>query len=137
MQKICGKCKQLLDISEFYVHNKNNKQGYQSRCKKCSAITRREHYLNNREKEVTVRKRYEQDNRDWYIELKKTLKCSKCSESRWYVLDFHYSNGKKDSNISMIVKTQSKARTLKEIEKCIVLCANCHRELHHLERNTN
>lgn len=31
----------------------------------------------------------------------------------------------------------SLSKTLEEIEKCIPLCANCHREFHYLEKENN
>ena len=60
-----------------------------------------------------------------------------CGEDRWYVLDFHHI-GDKDFNISQKVQEGCSLDTIKkEIEKCIVLCANCHREVHYKERIQN
>ena len=39
---------------------------------------------------------------------------------------------KKDS-ISILINTASKKRVQEELEKCIVLCSNCHRDLHYKE----
>ena len=70
-----------------------------------------------------------------YIKYRKTLKCSKCGESRYYVLDFHHrSRAKKNKDVSrMANECYSLKVILKEIAKCDVLCANCHREVHFLE----
>jgi hypothetical protein len=63
-----------------------------------------------------------------------TQKCTKCSEKRWYVLDFHHL-GDKDIDVSRMVNDSYSIKKIKEeIRKCIVLCANCHRELHFLEK---
>lgn len=70
--------------------------------------------------------------RAWLKEYKKTLKCSRCPESFWACLDFHHKNPEeKEFEIREIVdKGVSMARILKEIAKCDVLCANCHRKEH-------
>ena len=50
------------------------------------------------------------------------------------MLDFHHIDPKqKEFNIGDF-KKKSKISILKEIEKCVPLCSNCHREFHHLER---
>ena len=46
-------------------------------------------------------------------------------------LEFHHiDNGKKDFGISEKGYTRSWDSVKKELEKCILLCANCHREVH-------
>ena len=69
--------------------------------------------------------------REMAIEYKggKCMLCgySRCSQS----LDFHHSsNTEKNFGISDKGYTRSWERVKKEIDKCILVCANCHRELH-------
>jgi predicted HNH restriction endonuclease len=67
------------------------------------------------------------------IELIKLLggKCKLCGYNKCIeALDFHHDKGNKEACISKIIKDYSKQKALKEAEKCIILCANCHRELH-------
>lgn len=72
--------------------------------------------------------------RAWFSELKKSLKCIKCFEDFPGCLDFHYKDYKAgEGHVAasvMVNRGWSKARILKEIEKCDVLCANCHRKYH-------
>jgi len=72
----------------------------------------------------------------WFQEYRETLSCNSCPEPRWYVLDFHHKDPTtKEINLAhAITNGWSKKRILNEVAKCDVLCANCHRELHHLER---
>lgn len=66
-------------------------------------------------------------------EFKKLLggKCKVCGYSKCLAaLEFHHNSGDKEGHVSKIIKDFSKQKGLKEIEKCILLCANCHRELH-------
>jgi hypothetical protein len=70
-------------------------------------------------------------------ELKQNSKCEICGEDRWYCLDFHHKDGKDNTNdsISRMLNTRRSLKTIKaEIEKCIIVCSNCHREIHHVER---
>jgi predicted HNH restriction endonuclease len=63
----------------------------------------------------------------------KCMRCgySKCPEA----LDFHHKNPtEKDFNVSKKGHCRSWERVKKEIEKCSLLCANCHREIH-VEQN--
>lgn len=71
--------------------------------------------------------------RAWYEKFKKTLKCSRCPENHPACLDFHHRDPKaKEVTIaSTLGNGWSIARILKEIAKCDLLCANCHRKLHH------
>jgi hypothetical protein len=57
--------------------------------------------------------------------------CIRCGESEYVALDFHHIDPNiKESNVSKLLAGASTKRMLKEIEKCVVICANCHRKLH-------
>ena len=68
----------------------------------------------------------------WFNEYKKVLKCEYCGENNPCCLDFHHKNEKeKDYNISVMSNMGYSINRIKEeIDKCIVLCSNCHRKLH-------
>lgn len=55
--------------------------------------------------------------------------CSICGEDDYIVLDFDHLDGetKKDSISNLVRKGYGWDSLLKEIEKCRVLCSNCHR----------
>jgi 5-methylcytosine-specific restriction endonuclease McrA len=59
-------------------------------------------------------------------------KCIKCGYSKCPdVLEFHHKNpSEKNFSISRSGHCRSWERVKAEIEKCDLLCANCHRELH-------
>lgn len=59
-------------------------------------------------------------------------KCMLCGYSRCLeALDFHHRDPKKkDFGLSEGGITRSWEKTKKEIEKCALICANCHREVH-------
>ena len=58
--------------------------------------------------------------------------CSRCGYSKCVeALEFHHlDSSQKDFGISEKGYTRSWERVREEIEKCILVCANCHRELH-------
>ncbi len=67
--------------------------------------------------------------------IKKNLSCSSCGESRYWLLDFHHTDpSKKEIRVSAM-KSYKKEKILEEIDKCEVLCANCHRDLHYKEKS--
>ena len=59
-------------------------------------------------------------------------KCENCGYSNCLdALEFHHKDlAQKDFSISSKGYTRSWDRVKKELDKCTVLCANCHRELH-------
>ena len=69
------------------------------------------------------------------VEIKSSTGCAKCGEKRPYVLDFHHIDPSiKDADIARMTSNSNKVENIqKEIDKCIVLCSNCHREFHYLE----
>lgn len=57
--------------------------------------------------------------------------CCKCGETELPLLDFHHLNLKeKETGISKMV-SKSFLGIKAELDKCILLCANCHREAHY------
>lgn len=92
---------------------------------------RRKWYQEHKERITNTVKHRQAGIRDWFQAYKSTLKCMRCSESDPACLDFHHIDPKtKEYMISGMV-CASKKRILEEIAKCEVLCANCHRKLHH------
>jgi|ETNvirnome_2_300_1030623.scaffolds.fasta_scaffold02315_4 hypothetical protein len=95
-------------------------------------------YRKNHQEEINKRDRLrKKEKRNWVNSIKKKSKCEKCNEEKWFCLDFHHKDPtQKDFTISNCISMgYGKKRILKEIEKCIVLCSNCHRHLHYLELN--
>lgn len=57
-------------------------------------------------------------------------KCSKCNENRPYVLSFHHISEKGDAITDMITRQRRWSEIKKELDKCDLLCENCHRNIH-------
>lgn len=69
-------------------------------------------------------------------ELKKKIKCEHCGNADWRTLQFHHRDreSKSFSLADAAGKCASVERIMSEIDKCIVLCANCHQAIHQEER---
>jgi len=78
---------------------------------------------------AATRKKKRKAFQDW----KATLSCVQCGFSHVAALDFHHTDAKaKDGIVSDLVRMGRFKKAKAEAEKCIVLCANCHR-VHHYE----
>ena len=61
-------------------------------------------------------------------EIKASTGCVFCGENFPSALDFHHVGDKAGTVSSCIPKSFAMAK--KELDKCILMCANCHRKLH-------
>ena len=70
--------------------------------------------------------------KEWWKSYKSTLACIKCGENHPHCLDFHHRDpAEKEFTLSLAGEGRyGIPRLLKEVAKCDVLCANCHRKLH-------
>lgn len=117
--KICSKCKIEKPINEYHKNgfDRLGNQKYRGYCKECANKLESARYW---EKRVFVDAQRDQ--------------CAKCGDNRSYVLDFHHKNSEdKDFTIGKMHKG-SLITIQSEIDKCVCLCANCHREFHYLEK---
>lgn len=68
--------------------------------------------------------------RRWFIEFIKNSFCVDCEENDKRCLEFHHLKDKL-YNISYLITSGHSLEFLKkEIDKCIIVCANCHRRKH-------
>lgn len=98
-------------------------------CKSCEKITKDAWYRRNRSKCISKATKHTKNLKDKFQQLKSLLKCEICQEDEPICLDFHHLYGK-DFAISEQVGSVSWENLLKELEKCIPLCSNCHRKVH-------
>src|SRR5687768_10577066 len=74
----------------------------------------------------------------WIIEYKAQRGCGNCGIKDHRVLDLHHPyHVKKEFTVAYFRRALGFARIKKEVEKCEVLCSNCHRILHWTERNSS
>lgn len=133
---ICNECK--IDKSEQEFTFRRKEKGIRhKRCSLCTRRTTRDWHRNLSIERKSVRNkskiasRRERTGR-YRIELYEYLNskgCKNCGERNPVVLDFdHINPDEKEFTISAVVGNVSKESLWAEIEKCDVLCANCHRK---------
>ena len=76
--------------------------------------------------------------RRWRIATKEALlkgfgeKCNKCGYNKYRgAFDFHHIRNRKYKVSDMMTKPQARSKIIEEVKKCILLCKNCHAELHY------
>lgn len=111
--KKCPKCQKNKDTEEFYKKSKTGKT--QSYCKSCH-------------KTITIErlKSYRKEFVDYG-----GGKCQKCGYNKCVAaLEFHH-EGEKDPSWSKFKNRKLNEEIKRELNRCVLLCANCHREAHH------
>ena len=88
----------------------------------------RKWYRKHKAKHIAKVRQYQQEVHEWFLAFKATCSCP-CGESDSRCLDFHHRDPKtKKFNIADRCKRYSKKALQEELDKCDVLCANCHRK---------
>lgn len=92
----------------------------------------RDYARRNQEKNYQYARERKDEIREWFIEIKKDLKCQTCGENHPACLEFHHENedDKYGCVSSMVHAGYAKEKILAEIKKCSVFCSNCHRKFH-------
>lgn len=88
----------------------------------------------------------ERDRKNWtelrrkkkeWLDTQKTA-CTVCGEADIRCIDFHHNDpAKKSANLSVAVAHWSIKRLQAEMEKCTMVCANCHRKIESDKRQQN
>jgi len=121
----------LLPASEFRKHARM-KDGLASQCRSCHDKINQRWRDKNREKIVKDANERKRQIKEKFDSWKSGKGCSKCGENDSVCLDLHHLDPEiKEYNIGdMIRRGFSYKGIMKEVEKCIVICSNCHRKLH-------
>lgn len=137
--KICTKCGQEKDVSEFSWSIKHIKR--HSSCNKCRAEERMDYYRRNKDKELKYKAERQinkrEEARSYVFSYLKSHLCVDCGQSDPMVLTFDHVRGKKKMNISQMVNQGYSIEAIqKEISLCEVRCGNCHLRIEKERRGT-
>jgi len=88
-------------------------------------------YYKNREYDNERREERRQALQAWVRDRKASSDgCERCDEGHPATLEYHHPGEKFKSISHMVRDGHSRRRMLEEMERCELLCANCHRKLH-------
>lgn len=129
MEKQCTRCLTLKSLDDF--HNCfHHKDGKTTICKSCVIEQAKQYYKHNKSKTIERANAAIVKLRNIVNIIKESYGCCFCGEKHPVCLDFHHPNLDKDDNVAQCVMTKNKVKIINEINKCIVICSNCHRKLH-------
>lgn len=129
---ICRICK-IDKVEEDFHYQTKKKDKRKKYCKECAKDYRKKYYEANREKSIEYSKN---TNKSFKIKLQQYIwdylsenPCIVCGEGDPIVLEFdHRDTSEKYMNVCNMVNTRHSLKKIKsEIEKCDVLCSNCHK----------
>ena len=131
LMKKCSRCKKGKLLKEFNFKNKALKIR-QASCRTCTRLEIRNHYYKNRQYYLKKARKINSKNRNivkkYIWDFLKANPCVDCGETDPVVLDFDHQISK-ISNVSDFIKNRHSLKVIqKEIKKCEVRCANCHRK---------
>ena len=125
----CYRCGELKPIGEFAWRRKAKGQR-DSFCRPCRSAYGKEHYLANRQRYIdqaaVVKRRLRHERTLALIEYFRTHPCVQCGEPDPVVLEFDHVRDK-GFDIGQNLLDYRWEAIVEEIEKCEVVCANCHR----------
>lgn len=128
--KVCGRCKEEKPLNQFGP-DKRTVSGYRSYCRQCHSVEAYEYRKNiadeklqewsdKRAERVRISQKY-------ILDTLRANPCVDCNEPDIVVLEFDHVRGVKEGNIAKLTRSANLDRLKKEIDKCEVVCANCHR----------
>lgn len=114
-EKYCSKCKSVKSLDEFHGSSERRITSY---CKSCNI-------KNVLERQTNFKLQC--------LDYKGGRHCSRCGYDKSYVaLEFHHRNAtEKEFAISKFKLYKFIDIVKDELDKCDVLCSNCHKEVHH------
>lgn len=131
MEKVCRKCKEKKPLDQFN-RNKAQRDGLQTSCRGCDNKRAKNYYQANREKLIVqINERALQrifELRCRVLQYLSTHPCVDCGNDDLVTLEFDHVRGKKEDSVKRMVNDGVSWHLIeKEIAKCEVRCANCHR----------
>lgn len=124
--KHCSSCNKDKPLSDF-SNNKARKDNKQAHCKQCRNKYLKSWYKRNKKLQVTRAAASRKKVIEYVKELKSKTPCKDCNKFyHWCQLDFDHLHNKL-FNVSTGARTLGLVKVKQEIEKCDIVCANCHR----------
>jgi hypothetical protein len=129
--KRCSRCGQEKPMTEFARKRARDFQPY---CRPCQSLYKKEHYRNHREEYLAAAKRRLHRMRA-ILRAAKDKPCVDCGvQYPYYVMDLDHREAEEKLGTFSALLRLSEPGLRREIEKCDVVCANCHRQRTHVRK---
>lgn len=129
--KQCTKCKENKERGDF-DKNRSKPDGLQNICRSCKVKYNGKHYRSNKKRYALKAKKHRSKIAEYVKSYKISKGCKYCGYNKCNrALHFHHRNPRQknfDINKGCVVGGFETVKL--EIEKCDVVCANCHAEIH-------
>ena len=127
--KKCNQCNQTKYLEEFSWKCKSKRRRI-TRCRECVNNYNRQHYKSNKNYYKAKTNQSYNKLTTLLYSIKFSNSCNKCGENTPSCLEFNHINreDKKYQISSMCRMGKSEEQFIKEVEKCEILCCNCHRK---------
>jgi hypothetical protein len=114
MTKICGRCKAEKSIDDFYKKKTENSR-IDSWCKECLYAKQKLRWIHRKKKAIDLL----------------GGKCSICGyRKNFSVMHFHHIDPTQKEYDWKKIRQLAWGKLIKELQKCVLLCSNCHGEIH-------
>ncbi len=136
--KQCAACGEFKSEEEYSFRYKAQGKRWGT-CKECQKKQKRKWYERNKETHIKNawenKKKAREKAREFIWDYLLTHPCIDCGESNPVVLEFDHVRGNKRMEVANMVRQGYAISTIqKEMDKCVVRCANCHRIKTHKKR---
>lgn len=127
----CTSCKQS-KLDDDFRRDKTRKSGYHSQCKTCCSARYKASYddkYNVKARQRAANKKVEYSEVISLYKQERGCKC--CPENDPVCLEFHHLDPtRKEFGLAIDAAYRNWEKVLAEIEKCVVVCSNCHKKIH-------
>lgn len=131
--KLCKQCNKYKKLDEFPIR-RSAKDGRQSNCSLCRREMCKVWYKKNQkyqnERTRKNNKIYKENGMKIIYQVIDYYGCQYCGTKIKSIIDFHHVRDKKHVVSKLVHLGYAIEKIKKELEKCIVLCANHHRMFH-------
>ena len=139
-RKTCSICNESKKLNHFFARNNKksleNSSNYCSYCKICSsAYHKKRNDTDSRKHALRVRNSKNRLERNLFVGDAKNVPCQDCKVSYpTWIMDFDHRPGEiKVAGVSALVRDKCSLSVIQEeINKCDVVCSNCHRNRTHM-----
>lgn len=130
---VCSRCGESEERKFYPSQLTRYRKGRRIETSLCRACHRKFFVAKGNEYMQRFQKRLRAQKRKYLRDFKESKGCAHCGDKRWQVLHFHHTDPNIKSGVLNAMAAQNAAweRIDEEIEKCDVLCANCHAMEHY------